>query len=106
MDDCRGSLALSAYSAVMLRKMLPVHTNKMDVIVFTSSRGARSMESQLWQGTLNARLVYQGESLAASPRDILSGAMSRRTIIRSSRKTCGATAPRPGVEICLEGLSE
>ena len=32
-----SSMALSAYSAVMLRKMLPVHTNRMDGIVFTSS---------------------------------------------------------------------
>ena len=63
------------------------------------------MESQLWQGTLNARLVYQGERLATSPRDFLPGAMSRRTILRSSRKSYGATAPRPGVEICLDGLS-
>ena len=31
-----SSIALSAYSAVMLRKMLPVHTNRIDGIVFTN----------------------------------------------------------------------
>jgi hypothetical protein len=36
-----SSLALSAYSAVMLRKMLPVHTNKMDGIVFTNLPSTR-----------------------------------------------------------------
>jgi hypothetical protein len=34
IGDPASSLALSAYSAVMLRKMLPVRTNRMDGIVF------------------------------------------------------------------------
>jgi hypothetical protein len=34
--DRGASLALSAYSAVMLRKRSPVHTNRMDGIVFTA----------------------------------------------------------------------
>jgi hypothetical protein len=37
------SLALSAYSAVMLRRMLPVHTNKMDGMVVTNLPSTRSL---------------------------------------------------------------
>src|SRR5262245_36706627 len=76
IGDRGSSLALSAYSAVMLRKMLPVHTNRIAGIVFTAEQSTKSVKLPLGAAYMPAVAQARGKSPAMSQSD--SSALSHK----------------------------